>query len=161
MNISDYIQLSIASVAGIAAILTAINIRQTNKQVILQQKQWEHSQMPIFFIDMYEDGRGYDINFGIQNTNNVYYQVKEVTFSQEDVEVLSVNNGYLTRQDKFVGGISIRIKSNRQGLVEGYLQISGNDALGNDFTAKSLLISIQDNRLRNNSKVIKSYLDNQ
>lgn len=161
MTISDYIQLSIATVAGIAAILTAINIQQTNKQVILQKKQWEHSQVPIFFIDHHEDGRGYDINFGIQNTNNVYYQVKEVTFSQKGVEVVRMSNGYLTKQDKFVSGISIRVKSNVQGLVEGYLQVSGKDALGNDFTARSLPIRIEDNKLKNYSKIIKSYLENQ
>ena len=45
---SDYIQLAIAVVAVIAAVIATVNTTLIKKQINLQKDQWEFSQKPIF-----------------------------------------------------------------------------------------------------------------
>lgn len=161
MILSDYIQLTIAIVAGIAAILTAVNIWQTNKQVTLQQKQWEHSQTPIFYINYTENTRDKSVLLVLQNTNNVYHHVEDATFSHHGVIIDKISNGYLTTKDEFVDGISISIRAKDDSFIEGQLQIHGTDVLGKEFRSISLPIKLEDKRMTNTRKIEKSYLKKQ
>ncbi|MFP3322082.1 hypothetical protein R0K05_03205 [Planococcus sp. SIMBA_160] len=157
MTPSDKIQLAIAIVAGLAAILTAINIWYTNKQVTLQKKQWEHSQTPIFFVNYIENMRSKAVVLILKNTNNVYHHVTEATFSSQDVIVEELSNGYLTGADEQIDGTYIRIIAKDNSFIEGHIQIRGTDILGNEFKAISLPIQLKDKMLENTFKIRKTY----
>lgn len=95
MSASDKIQLAIANVAGIAAILTAVNIWFTNKQFRFHKKHWEFSYAPIFRISHSESFLKKEIQVVIENSNSVFYRIQSVEFSLNGVSVDSQAHGFI------------------------------------------------------------------
>lgn len=159
MTASDYIQLSIAVVAGIAAILTAINIIFTNKQFNLQEKQWEYSYVPLFkvkFVDTFSSLRTILI---IDSINSVYFQIKEASFSDERVEIDEISNGFVETNGHRIEGIYVKLRTNDFEFINGHLQLKGVDALGNEFNVFSQEIKLEGKRIINQYHVNKSFFN--
>lgn len=161
MTGSDYIQLSIAVVAGIAAILTAINIFFTNRQVNLQKEHWEFSHVPIFQISYISIAGNNSTIFVVENTNKVYHEISGVTFTMEDVHVEQVFDGTINKgegKEIIAKGLIIDLKSLTDKYCEGYIQLRGKDALGNDYIVNSQEIKFNKGRIQNDMILSRTYL---
>ncbi|PSL42144.1 hypothetical protein B0H99_101392 [Planomicrobium soli] len=157
MIISDYIQLTIAVVAGIAAILTGLNIFFTNQQVNLQRKQWESSYVPIFRISLIKLYSG-NITLVIENTNAVYHEIQDITFSSEDVKVKEFYDGTVENYRDVYKGLIVMLYPKTREYQIGSLQITGIDALGNEFKVNSKDIKFKYHRIENDKFLIRTYL---
>lgn len=161
---SDYIQLAIALIAGIAAVFTGINIIVTNRNISIQKEQWAFSLSPTFKISYVAKARTYGVSFVIENSNNVYHEIEEVTFSTDEVEVTKVFGGIIDKgqvgekKEIVAKGLIIILKPSSEKFYEGYLQIKGKDSLGKDFKVNSNAIKFEGRSVRNDLELSRTYL---
>lgn len=167
LNASDYIQLIIAIIAGVGAIFAFFNIRTNNRQISLQQKQWEYMHVPTFRISYIQlFGKGV-FSFVIENSNNVYHQIEKITFSSDDI--LITTDYYASVESTNLRGTEIISKDEYHGLIvtlkltngeyhNGTILISGSDALGKEFKVVSNAIEFKDYKLVNEMQLNKTYL---
>lgn len=166
LSASDYIQLLIAIIAGVGAIFAFLNIRMSNKQINLQQKQWEHSHVPIFRIS-YLSSKGQDsVVFVIENPNNIFHQIEQITFSSPEVKIESSFNGFISKKTQSKGeitnereyhGLMVKLIPLNDLYYNGILQLRGYDALGNEFKANSNELIFKNRKLENHLEVSRTY----
>ena len=169
MNASDYIQLSLAVIAGVGAIFAFLNIKNSNKQINLQQKQWEHSYVPVFYISYITSFDNKSYSFVIENTNRVSHQIEQVSFSSKDVKIKTDFNGFIESKSEKKGvitekreyhGLIITLSVTENLYQNGTIQIKGRDSLGNQFKANSNEIVFKNYLLENHLKISRTYLKN-
>ncbi|WP_338652685.1 hypothetical protein V6B14_12805 [Sporosarcina psychrophila] len=165
MSASDYIQLLIAIIAGVGAIFAFLNIRMSNKQINLQQKQWEHSHVPIFKIS-YLSSKQDSVVFVIENSNNIFHQIEQITFSSPEVKIELSINGFITKKTHSKGeitnereyhGLIVKLIPLNDLYYNGILRLRGYDALGNEFKANSKELIFKNRKLENHLEVSKTY----
>lgn len=166
MSSSDKIQFSIAVVAGVAAILTAINIWVSNLNIQQQKKQWEFSLKPVFKISYIQEFAGDKTGFVIENSNHVYHEMKDINFSLDGVKVDMVFDGIIDTgkvgEERVVvaKGLIITLLPGDDSYYEGYLQIVGKDSLGREFKVKSNAIKFKEKEIINDLELSRTYLKN-
>ncbi|WP_404333658.1 hypothetical protein [Planococcus rifietoensis] len=158
----DYIQLSIAVVAVIAAVIATVNTSLIKKQINLQKNQWEFSQVPIFRISFTKGNFNNATCIVVENSNSVYHHIKRITLSSEDLIVEKYWNNFVVTiiegEPREFHGLIVLIKPKTNLFCEGTLQISGVDALGNDFKANSIPLKFDKGTLKNGIQLTNSFL---
>lgn len=166
MTISDWIQLMLAIIAGIAAIISVFNVSVTNKQIKQQKKEWEFSYRPVFrvkYVSDFENGP----RLIVDTLNNVFHRIEKVSFSNEEVEtevstygLITVRNRAQNEKDVYEG-TSIKLKLKNVDDVSGIISLYGVDAIGNKFCMKTELIEIKNQKITNKYDLQNSFLINQ
>lgn len=159
-----YIQFAIAMIAGIAAVLTGLNIIMTNKNINIQKEQWEFSLSPVFKISYIATTGPGGTPFVLENTNSVYHEIEDVSFTMNDVRVSKYFDGTIEKgaareaKDMVAKGLIIVLKPKTKNYSVGYLQIKGKDSLGNNFKVNSQAIEFKNFSVVNDLKLSRTYL---
>ncbi|MBU3231017.1 hypothetical protein CAY60_017980 [Shouchella clausii] len=168
MNVSDIIQLTLAIIAGVAAILSFYNISLTRKSIKNQQIQWETTHLPIMKVikiqDFYHDKI---VRVVIENSNHVYHHVQSVNFTMDCVELSYQNNSGVITQNKknekvvktteYVG-LTIDLRPKNADKVIGYIQLEIKDLIGRTLKMNTVPLIIENYSIGNLSNVRESYL---
>lgn len=164
MSLSDKIQLTLAIIAGVSAILAFFGILSSNKQIKLQKQQWEFSYKPVIKVSYVMDTEK-NCRLILENTNNVFLKLKSVKYTDENIEIDASNYGRIsitdsrTKERKNYEGINVILKKNNE-ITSGCIEIIGIDALGNDFKAVSEKIMFKESALSNRFDIQDSFLIN-
>ncbi|WP_060210329.1 hypothetical protein [Sporosarcina koreensis] len=168
MSISDVIQFVLAVIAAVGAIFAFLNIRTSNRQIELQQSQWEHKHQPVFKI-IYTTQREKSKVLVIENTNKVFHRIEDVSFTSSDVNVESQFNGMITnkktRNNEVIekheySGLIVTLTPIKDDFQSGFLQIRGFDALGNQFISNTVDLKFKNKELVNHIDIPMTYLKN-
>ncbi|GAB3801575.1 hypothetical protein [Virgibacillus kimchii] len=165
MSISDKIQLTLAIIAGVSAILAFFSILSSNRQIKLQKKQWEFSYKPIFKF-IYLQDFGDRCVFILENPNNVFYKILGVSHTDENAVIHTGNYGRISVTSSKTGketnyeGIEVTLKGKEGAIPSGRIKINGIDAIGNEFTVISGEIIFNGTKLANSYDIRNSYLTN-
>lgn len=166
MNAGDWIQLFLAIIAAIGAILAFMNIYVSKKAIELQQRQWEHSAVPVYRIDYITIAHNGPL-FVLDNTNEVAHQVEAITFSVDQVAIEFSFNGYVEKTKTKQGekettgihkGLVVKLVNKSEEYICGYLQLKGKDSLGNEFRLNTNLIEFESSRIKNDLVLSQTYL---
>jgi len=163
LSTSDWINLSIAIIAGIAAILTMININVMIEQNKEQKKQWEFSYVPVFRIAHTTAIDSSEYILLIENMNNTQYRLESISFSRPNVTTSFQNHGEIilnktgSEPEKFQGLQVTLEPEDYMGLV-GHFTLKGTDALGNSFLMESKEIHFDHYELNGDIDTTNSYL---
>lgn len=137
------------------------------KQIDIQKRQWEHSCVPVFRIAYIQNFDAKSVSFVIDNPNNIYYQVDNVTFSTDGVIVkefwqgtvtsTTTRNGNDVEKEEYKGLIVTLSPVNESNHI-GTLQIVGKDMLGNKFIMNTNDLIFKNFQLDNHLKISRTYL---
>ncbi|ALS76895.1 hypothetical protein AUC31_17455 [Planococcus rifietoensis] len=159
---SDYIQLAIAVVAVVAAVIATVNTTLIKKQINLQKDQWEFSQIPIFKIS-YTKGISNSASWlVIENSNSVFHQIDQIIISSDDLVIEKYWNNFvhvvIEGEPREFHGLLIMIRPVNKLFCEAVLQIRGKDSLGNEFVANTIPLKFNQGILKNGIELTNTYL---
>lgn len=164
LTISDWIQFSIAVIAGLAAILSFFNIRATNKQIKQQKKEWEYANKPILKITYYQDFDRY-IVIVIKNDNNVFHKITKVSFAKSEMNLSVSDYGSVvvtdskTKEKTTYDGMTVTLYPETNEEIIGEIRIKGIDLIGNEFEVTSKEIIIKNKKIKNKYGIRNSYFE--
>ncbi|WP_313429633.1 hypothetical protein [Siminovitchia terrae] len=166
MTAGDWIQFVLAITAGIGAIFAFWNINISKKAIELQKKQWEHAAVPVYRVDYITMANGGAL-LVLNNTNKVAHQRNNISFTTDDVKIVFSFNGTVEKSrtqngeklfEEVYKGLVVKLINSTEGYICGYLQIQGEDSLGNPFRLNSNLIEFKSEHLKNDLALSQTYL---
>lgn len=100
----------------------------------------------------------------IENSNNVYYTVDNISFSTNDIRISITHNGSVTltnqrtQERTIYKGIGINLHFKSIDFYVGNLKIAGHDSIGNNFCVITEDIKFMNKKIYNNHDLTNSYL---
>lgn len=142
MNAGDWIQVSLAFIAMASVLIAMLNAIIMKGQLKQQQIQWEYSNKPAFRIVRSAKYIGdFKWILIIENTNNVFHQINEISFSSDEIELIRISHGVFTssREDEkeVHKGLTLILDVKTGDFVVGNIKVEGIDLIGNSFKAIS------------------------
>src|SRR5699024_7077416 len=151
-------------IAAAALLFNVFSTFQMKRQVDLQQKQWAHSNKPVFRFNYLNNIDKNSYIFIIENQNNKFHQIDKVYCTNSGIGIKSSFNGTLekgmdTKIIEYHGlVIVLTLKDNKQ--YTGQIVIEGIDSLENAFKVSSLPLDFDGSKLNNHLEITKTYLLN-
>lgn len=156
-----------ASISLVGVFISYVSVRKIGKQVEIQKKQWEYSQKPIFKIIKLHNFNGKCI-FIVENSNSVFHVIDSITFTTPDVLISGGSHGRIETSSTKGGikeikdiskGLSITLTPQIDTFIDGIIQMTGKDIIGNTFICNSQSIKFNNLKLINESELNMSYLN--
>lgn len=167
MSIDQKIILASTLISLTGVIFSYLSVRRMGKQIDIQKRQWEYSCTPIFRISYITEFNQKSICFVIENSNNVYHQVEEITFPSDTLTIKDYFYGNVTSSEKSGGqiidkkeyhGLLVTMEIKDSIEVRGRLRINGVDMLGNKFKVETKELVFKNYKLDNHLEISKTYL---